>query len=277
MHPESSYGRAAGLRLLDRLPDTGVFRAADALAAGEQLHLSETHVRKLLHQLTSAGWLARLEHGLYAPADRTTHAPKAHPFTVATSLVQPSAVSHWSALAHWQLTEQIPQVVTVTAPRRGIDRSRRRRVRARETGLWQVADQRFRVVFVRPEHFFGAKDIWVAETERVQVFEPERAALDTLQHFHVFGSLGPALELFSEHLSELDVDRLAEYATRLRVDAVMRRLGWLLEHLGAAPAARERLAATLPTTRGAVALDPTRPRRGRRSKTWGVIENVDAR
>lgn len=70
-----------------------------------------------------------------------------------------------------------------------------------------------------------------------------------------------------------DLERLADYTARLRVAAVTRRLGWLLEHLGAPEAARARLAAQLPA-RGAEPLDPTRPRRGERNQKWGVIANL---
>ncbi len=277
MKPEdTSYSSTAGLRLLDELPETGVFRTEDALGVGGRLELSEPHVRKLLHDLSRGGWIVRLQRGLYAPADRATRVPRAHPFTIGTSVVRPAAVSHWSALAHWDLTDQIPQVVTVSSPRGTADRSRRRLTRTEESGhLWTAAGQRYRVVFVQLDDFFGSKDVWVSASERVAVYEAERAVLDMLQHFHVFQSLDPALELFKEHLADLDVERLVDYAGRLRVDAVRRRLGWVLEHLDAPEGARARLAQMLPPHPGAVALDPTQPRRGRRSQTWGVIENAN--
>lgn len=270
------YSSTAGLRLLTALPESGVFRTKDALSAGRGLDLSEAHVRKLLHELARSGWVARLQRGLYAPVDRATAVPRVHPFTVATSLVQPAAISHWSALAHWELTEQIPQVITASSPTRTADRSRRRLTRSEDSGhLWRVAGQRYRVVFVQPRHFFGMKDLWVSPTERIPVYDRERAVLDTLQHFHIFRSLGPALQIFEQHLAVLDLDLLVDYAGRLRVAAVRRRLGWLLERLGAPEAPRERLVEQLRV--GAEPLDPTRPRSGHRNQKWGVIENLDAR
>src|SRR5712692_2942119 len=130
MQQPTTYSSTAGLRLLAQLPESGVFRTVDALRAGASLEMSEAHVRKLLHDLAASAWVTRLQRGLYAPVDRATAAPRAHPFTIGTSLVQPAAVSHWSALAHWDLTEQIPQVVTVSSPTLSADRSRRRRARS---------------------------------------------------------------------------------------------------------------------------------------------------
>lgn len=254
-----------------------MFRTPDAVEAGSHLGLTETHVHHLLHELARSGWVTRLQRGLYAPVDRATEAPRAHLFTVGTSLVQPAAVSHWSALAHWELTEQIPQVVTVSSPTRSAARGRRRQARSDASGhLWVVAGQRYRVVFVKPEHYFGLSQVWVAPTERVATYDRERALLDAFRHFHLFGSLAPALEMVEQHLAELDLDRLVGYAERLRVASVTRRLGWLLERLDAPEAARARLRAQLPERAAEVALDPTRPERGARNRTWGVIENLDA-
>jgi len=275
-HP-TTYGSTAGLRLLAELPETGVFRTDDALRAGAGLALSPAHVRKLLHDLTAAEWLARLQRGLYAPVDRATSAPRAHPFTIGTSLVQPAAVSHWSALAHWQLTDQIPQVVTVSSPTLSADRSRRRRARSAEPDeLWAIAGHRYRVVFIQKQQFFGMTQVWVEPTERVAVYDAERAVLDTLQHFHIFGSLAPALEILEQHVSELDVDRLIDYAARLESAPVLRRLGWVLEHVGGPKSARARLVALLPARARAVRLDPTHAAGGPRDRTWGVVENLDA-
>jgi len=39
-----------------------------------------------------------------------------HPFAVAAALVQPPAISHWSALAHHGLTTQMPKMVQVSIP-----------------------------------------------------------------------------------------------------------------------------------------------------------------
>jgi len=264
--------------LLAALPETGVFRTPDAVAAGKPLGLADSRVHRLLHDLAEAGWVERLQRGLYTPVDRVSAAPRAHPFTIGTALVQPAAVSHWSALAHWELTEQIPQVVTVSSPTRTAARGRRRVARSDESGhLWVVASQSYRVVFVQPAHFFGTAAVWITQTERVEIYDRERALLDAFRHFHVFGSLAPALEMVEQHLAELDLDRLVGYAERLHVASVSRRLGWVLERLDAPESARARLRALLPAGALEVPLDPTRPERGRRHSAWGVIENLDAR
>lgn len=277
MQPRGTeYSDTAGLRLLAALPEAGVLRPTDALKAGHDLGLSEAHVRKLLHELARSGWLLHVQRGLYVQVDRATGAPRVHPYMLGTSLVEPSAVSHWSALSHWGLTEQIPQVVTVSTPRGSADRSRRRRMRAQDGALWSVGPQRYRVVFVQPELYFGFTEVWITPAERVSLFDRERAFLDAFRHFHIFGSLAPALEMLEQHLEELDLDKLVGYAARLGVISVSRRLGWALERLDAAAAPRARLAELVGTRASVEPLDPTRPEQGTRNRRWGVIENLVA-
>src|SRR5690242_18686277 len=104
-----SYGELAGLRLLDALETAGFdpFTVADAKAHGEALGLSASHTTSLLHRLSASGRLTRMKKGVYAVTDPITDLPRAHPFAIGTALVTPSAISHWSALQHWGLTEQI--------------------------------------------------------------------------------------------------------------------------------------------------------------------------
>src|SRR5436309_3307213 len=108
------YGEPAGIRLLNELTGRGLYvvttgQAADVVGA---LGISAGHTRKLLHELAVAGWVTRIKGGLYAANDRVTRLPEAHPYAIGTAMVRPAAVSHWAALAHWGLTEQIPQLVT---------------------------------------------------------------------------------------------------------------------------------------------------------------------
>ena len=72
---------------------------------------------------------------------------------------------------------------------------------------------------------------------------------------------------------DVDIGRLVNYALRLDVGAVVRRLGFLLEVCGIdAPADRERLRARLTATYHL--LDPTLPPEGRRLARWRIRLNV---
>lgn len=263
------------MRLVTALESAGTdpFSSADAQREAEVLGLSKAHTLTLLNRLTEAGRLTRLKKGLYALNDPATGEPRAHPFAIGTALVTPSAISHWSALHHWGLTEQIPAAVTLSSPRRTfpptLEASTSQGRRA-----WTVGGTRYQVVSVVQSKFFGVTDVWIDSRNRVSIFDRERTLLDAFQHFHVFGSLSVGLAVLDEHLDDLDLDRLVNHAVRLQVTAVAKRLGWALSRL---PVPEATLAPLLAyPVKGDTPLDPGRPARGRHDPLWRVIENLSA-
>jgi len=230
------YGETVGIRLATAIEAAGTdpFTSAQAVDAGATLGLTPRHTITLLHRLTAGGWLTRIKKGLYAINDPVTRLPKAHPFAIGTAIVTPSAVSHWSALQHWGLTAQIPATVTLSSPTRTFPPADE--ADGRGSGpVWVVAGVRYQFVAITRRRFFGVAQVWVSERNQVPIFDRERALLDAFHHFHIFGSLSIALEILEARLAEIDVRHMVEYAVRLDVAAVAKRLGWALEELGVPP------------------------------------------
>jgi len=267
------YGEPAGVRLLAALETVGAdpFTSGQAVKEGSVLGLTPRHTITLLHRLASGGWITRIKKGLYAMNDPVTRLPKAHPFAIGTTLAIPSAVSHWSALQHWGLTDQVPAVITLSSSRRTFPRGQKAQgVSGRSA--WVVAGIRYEVVAITKPRFFGIVQVWVNERNQIAIFDQERALLDAFQHFHIFGSLSVGLEILEAHIADIDVSRLANYAQRLGVTAVVKRVGWALDRLGAP----QEILAPLRDypVKGESPLDPGLPARGRHDPTWRVIENL---
>ncbi|HEU0021844.1 MAG TPA: hypothetical protein VFR55_09260 [Dehalococcoidia bacterium] len=184
--PRPPYGETAGGRLLATLEGAGSdpFTTGQAVKEGMTLGLTQTHIIKLVHLLTTGGWTTRIKKGVYAINDPATRQPKAHPFAIGAALVAPSAVSHWSALQHWGLTEQIPASITLSSPKRTFPP--RNGAQSRRPA-WIVANVRYEVIAVTEASFFGVTQIWLNERNQVPIFDRERALLDAFHHFHVFG------------------------------------------------------------------------------------------
>ncbi len=268
------YGETAGVRLITVLEGAGAdpFTASEAAREGATLGLTRTHIIRLLHLLATGGWITRVKKGIYAINDPVTKAPKAHPFAIGAALVTPSAISHWSALQHWGLTEQIPATVTLSSPKRTSPPTGESSDGAARPA-WVVGGIRYEVVAVSKARFFGVTQVWVNERNQVPIFDRERALLDAFLHFHVFGSLSTALEVLEAHLADIEVDRLVRYAVQLKVAAVVKRVGWALERLKVAPSVLEPLRAY--PAKEESPLDPGRPSRGRHNSAWHVIENLN--
>lgn len=269
--PGRRYG-GLGVALLRALADQGraTFTVADAREASRAVGVADSYLSVLLHRLQRAGLVRRLKHGTYALSTGLPGFPEAHPFALGMALVQPSAISGWAALNHHGLTEQIPRIITLTTPKRIVTPAMRGAVRTAPS-IWQVAGQTFELVTVVPHHFYGDEEIWLGDV-RVRMFDRERALLDCFALPRRFGGVAEGLGILEEHLQQLDLERLAAHARRYGKAAVARRVGYALEHVGAAPEVVESLRAV--PMQGARPLDPTRPARGKRNRRWGLIENL---
>lgn len=93
--PGTPSARARGITLLQEvLAGAGpIFTVGQARVAGETLDLFPDQVRILLSRLAQGRWLARIKRGVYA-AQSPLLGVEIHPFAVAASRVEPTAISH---------------------------------------------------------------------------------------------------------------------------------------------------------------------------------------
>ncbi len=184
-----------------------------------------------------------------------------NPYLVARALAagRPYFLSHASAMDLHGMVTQPQLVVYVTTAHA---------VRGRT-----ILGTEFRFVRCKPEHLFGTVDDWVDKTEKVVVSDLERTVIDGLKQPDYCGGFSEVAKGFWMRRRDVDIGQLVNYALRLDVGAVIRRLGFLLEVCGIdAPADRKRLRARLTATYHL--LDPTLPAEGRRLARWRIRVNV---
>ncbi|MCG3143162.1 MAG: hypothetical protein HONDAALG_00483 [Gammaproteobacteria bacterium] len=281
------YGETLGVKLLRELAERGsfIFSTEDAKAAAADLAIPETYLPQLLSKLATGGWLLRLRRGLYAGMGRLPGEVEVHPFAVATNLVSPSAISHWSALHHHGLTEQVPRRVTASTPKKVVTPSMRAHSQARQTEqrpagreagrhIWETNGVEYEYYTVASDRFFGIEEVWVDEHFRVPIYDKERSLLDGFAAPRLFGGLAEALGILEEHAGDLDLEKFVRYALRYGKASVAKRLGWALDRTGAPRRVTAPLA-ELPMD-GVRVLDPTRPREGKYDERWMVQENLGA-
>ncbi len=264
-----------GVELVRLLASEGdrIFSTERARELSPRIGLKDSYLRQVLHHLRRDGWIVGLRHGLYALSSTVPGVTPVHEFEIAMALVEPAAISHWSALHHHGLTEQVPRrvfILTTTSASipqiRGSGRGQRR-------DGYPVGDMEYKFVQVRPERFFGIEKVWVAEA-RVSVTDPERTLLDGLAKPLYCGDFAEVLHAFEVRGSDLNLGRIVEYALKLDA-ATAKRLGWVLEQQGVGGPEIERLAA-LPI-KGYRPLDPTGPRRALSDRRWMIRVNLPGR
>ena len=130
----------------------------------------------------------------------------------------------------------------------------------------------FRFVLIKPKDFFGTTRHWVTKQESVEISDRERTILDGLRHPEYCGGVTDVAKgLWMRH-TEMRVAKLIEYAKRLNVGSIYRRLGYLLELFGIATEAElQSLRNTLTDT---YVPDPSLPNEGSHLGKWRLRLNI---
>ena len=266
---------SVGIELIRLLATQGerVFSTDRARELAPLVGLKDSYLLEALHHLHRSGWIVPLRRGLYALSLSVPGGSSAHEFEIAMALVDPAAVSHWSALHHHGLTDQAPRMVFVTTTTEAsVPRMRGARAGRGREG-YSIGGTMYQFVQVRPERFFGTEKVWISEA-RVKITDPERTLIDGLTMPQYCGDFAEVLHAFEVRRSSLNLDRIVKYALKLD-GATAKRLGWVLEYQGIESSELERLAG-LPI-KGYRKLDPTGPRKGPCNARWMIQENLQGK
>jgi len=193
------------------------FRLADVEAI---TGLRGTSARTLVHKAAKRGLLTRLQPGLYTfvPFELgNTREYVGDPYLIAKSLVHGDDyfLSRRSAMELHRMVTQ-PQLTVMVSCAKSM---RRRTIHGYE----------YRFLVVRAKFFFGLTSLWIDKQQSVVVSDPERTIVDSLRHAQYVGGVTEVARALFLRRKDLDVKRLVDYALRLNVGAVIRRLGFLLE------------------------------------------------
>jgi predicted transcriptional regulator of viral defense system len=182
--------------------------------------VSYDHARQLLHGLVRDRWLARIQPGKYEliPAERGEYAfPDTNPLFLGSVLVQPYYYSYATAAFFHGLSTQASQMVFIATSQ---DLPRRRLVRGKE----------YRLV-LQPEHkFFGWSEV-NAYGSQVNMAEPEKAFLDSLDHPAYAGDIPEVTAMLWQGRNNLDWQKIVDFAVRFQSRALLQRLGYMLDAL----------------------------------------------
>jgi predicted transcriptional regulator of viral defense system len=261
--PLKTLGRQAA-RLVTELHERGktLFSHAEV---EEITGLAPKSARNFVASLVHRGIATRLMPGLFILVPFELGREREYlgsPLVVARELVSGGDyyISHASAMDAHQMTTQ-PQLVVYAASPKAI---RPRTVLGTE----------FRFVRCKPGHLFGITDHWATKTEKVRLSDLERTVIDGLKQPEHCGGFTEVARGFWMRREDIDAAKLVNYALRLDVGAVIRRLGYLLETFEVdAPREMERLCERLTATYAI--LDPLLPAEGKLMARWRLRLNVD--
>jgi predicted transcriptional regulator of viral defense system len=222
----------------------------------QKTHIKKEVLKVILSRMEEKGFIERIEKGKYLiiPLGSEKGKYTLHEFVIASYLVEPYAISYWSALHHYGLTEQIPGTVFVQTPAR------------KKKNVLEIFGVNYQIVRVKENKFFGVRKEWIEENP-VSITDKEKTIIDCLDKPHFAGGILEAAKALKN--GSLDYNQLSAYAIRIGNFAVIRRLGYLCERIGVP------LNLPQPRSKSYLLLDPTMPAKGKNDAKWRLIINAD--
>lgn len=222
-------------------------------------------VRRLLSDMTRRGLLMRLKEGVYHvipyEKDPDTFVPDWH--LVAGCLVGNADyyIGYYSAL-------QIHSLITQPSLREQVVVNRQLK-----PAVLTVKDVPFQFIYHNTQHFFGAKSTWIDPYNKVRCSDLEKTFIDCLFRPDYGGGITEIAKALFKSREKLDYKRLLDYAQQFGSQAVVKRLGFLLELLEVNDPVVEEMHRL--RTDAVVLLEPSYAAEGRILSRWSLRQNMD--
>ncbi len=215
--------------------------------------------------MVKRGLLMRLKRGLYyiIPYEKEpeTFMPDWH--IIAEHLVKNTNhyIGYYSAL-------QIHNLITQPSLKEQIVVSKQ--IRPSTIGVKNVT---FQFIYHNENHFFGFKKIWIDSFNKVYCSDLEKTFIDCLFKPDYAGGIVEVAKAIYISKNQIKFNKLFEYAVRFKSQAVIKRLGFLLEILEIETDIIQKLH-KLKTT-SYVLLDTELPKSGKMISRWSIYRNLE--
>ncbi len=222
-------------------------------------------VRELLSDMSKRGLLMRLKEGVYyiIPYEQNaeTFMPDWH--LIAEHLVNNAKhyIGYYSAL-------QIHNLITQPSLKEQIVVSKQ--IRPAEI---KIKDVPFQFIYHNEKHFFGEKKIWIDSYNKVLCSDLEKTFIDCLFKPDYAGGIVEVARAIYTSKDKIKYDTLLEYVKMFDSQAVIKRLGFILEMLDI----NNKIIADLQQLKTAsyVLLDTELPKTGKRNSRWSIQQNLE--
>jgi predicted transcriptional regulator of viral defense system len=252
-------------RLLAHLHETGVEYFDTAFAQRALMNTSEPAVRELLSDMTRRGLLLRIKQGLYCripyEQDPTNYIPDWHLLAEPLTQGVNHYIGYYSALQiHGLITQpSLKEQIVVAAQMK--------------PSVLKVKELSIQFIYHNAHHFFGATRIWIDSFHQVSCSDVEKTIVDCLFKPDYAGGIVEVAKAIAVVNQRMDYQKLLTYVLQFESQAVIKRLGFLLEHLGLGQEILDQLH-TIKTS-SYVVLDTELPRVGTHVRRWSILQNID--
>jgi predicted transcriptional regulator of viral defense system len=226
---------------------------------------SKPAVRRLLSDMTGRGLLLRLKNGLYCTIpydqDASTYFPNWH--LVAKHLAADTNfyIGYYSAL-------EIHSLITQPALREQIVVNKQ----TKPSSL-KIKGHKFQFIYHNKDHFFGIKNSWIDNFNKVPCSDLEKTFVDCLYKPDYAGGISEIAKALYKSKETIDYERLLDYCKKFKAQSVIKRLGFLLEILDMNNPITEALQQLRTTS--VILLEPSFEKKGKLISKWNIQQNLE--
>jgi predicted transcriptional regulator of viral defense system len=225
----------------------------------------ENTIRELLSDMTKRGLLMRLKEGIYyiIPYEENADAFMPDWHLIVKYLVKDAKhyIGYYSAL-------QIHNLITQPSLKEQIVVSKQ--MRPSEIKIKNIT---FQFIYHNENHFFGEKKIWIDDFNKVQCSDLEKTIVDCLFKPDYAGGIVEIAKAIHETRTQINFKKLLEYVIKFKSQAVIKRLGFLLEILEINNEITQELLNI--KTASYVQLDTELPKSGKMISRWSIQQNLE--
>lgn len=226
---------------------------------------SDSALKELLSDMVRRGLLMRLKKGLYhtIPYEKEADAFMPDWHLIAEHLTRGTDhyIGYYSAL-------QIHNLITQPSLKEQI-------VVAKQTrpSTLNIKNVTFQFIYHNENHFFGSKKIWIDSFNKVRCSDLEKTFVDCLFKPDYAGGIVEVAKAIYASKDKIDYEKLLAYTQRFKSQAVIKRLGFLLETLEIESGIVKQLLQD--KTASYTRLDTELPKSGKMISRWSIQQNLD--
>ena len=175
----------------------------------------------IIRSLRRKGWLERASWGAYllVPPDQGPEAlGESNVMALASRIADPYYIGFGTAASHYGLTTQHRRVIYLVTPKH---------IRPQ-----RIHDTEVRVIHLGQRRFFGFSPVDVLSYP-VMMSDREKTVLDCIDRPSLAGGTGEAAQIFATASRRFDWSKAETYLGRIGSVSLVRRFGWLADHIGA--------------------------------------------
>lgn len=251
--------------LLDGLikADKKFFSISDA---AELLSKENTStVRELLRAMTERGLIMRIKDGLYHlvpyEVDSKNYFPNWHLVAEAIAGKKEYYIGFYSALdIHGLITQPslVEQIVV------------HERIKPKSITSQKV---KFEIITYNQKHFFGHKNTWIDDYNKVMCSDIEKTIIDSLYKPEYSGGISEVTKALYKGIEKINSEKLLSYLDKFDAQVVYKRLGYLLDNMNLLPEIHKSLQKRIRNSY--TYLDQSLQKQGKHISKWKIIDNIN--